>query len=99
MRGVVELFIQLRSSGPRAAWYRRVTDDAILLHKVDQASGPAVADPQPALQRPKWKRARRRKPTNRILLKVVVNVSPPSPRHPRRLRFAVFHLSELRQFS
>src|SRR5882762_8169117 len=75
MRGVVELFhpaavLQDLARLGTVGW----TDDAILLHKVDQASGPAVADPQPALQRRSGSAPGVANHTNRILVKVVVNV-------------------------
>src|SRR5256884_9258660 len=49
-------------------------DDAIFFHEVDQARGPAVADPQAALQRGSGSASGVANDANGILIQVVVDV-------------------------
>src|SRR5205809_1951067 len=62
------------SSGPRAVSFRRWTDDTVLFHEIDQASSPAVANSQAALQRGSGSAACVANHANRVLVKIIVNV-------------------------
>src|SRR5437867_13086747 len=52
----------------------RWTDDTVLFHEIDQASSPAVANSQAALQRGSGSAACVANHANRVLVKIIVNV-------------------------
>src|SRR5260370_12071860 len=79
MRGIVELFhpVAVLEDFARLGAVGR-TDNAVLLHQVDQARGAPVSDAQAALQRGSGCAARVTDHANGVLVKIVVDTLPPA---------------------